>query len=197
MKTHFTRFAYCFLFVFAVASCNNSDPTDPSANDQALAEKEMELKEKQKQIDELEKELEVESSTLPPEVPEPVKDEGDLSGKHNLTLQWISWNAPGKVTFTPTGKDEYRITGEQIGSKSNEECPECYLHIQGTIVKISPKVLRFTGFIESSVYHIQNGEPCIKEGTFDFVATGNRKYWRCQNMEGCDGVTDYVDIYFK
>ena len=29
-----------------------------------------------------------------------------------------------------------------------------------------------------------------------FRVTQNRKYWRLQQMEVCDGLTDYVDIYF-
>ena len=87
------------------------------------------------------------------------------------------------------------MEGLQKGNKS-DECPECYLKIKGTIIEITSKKLTFTGRIESSIYHIQDGKPCIKEGTFDFVSTKNRKYWRCRNMNGCDGVTDYVDIYF-
>jgi len=202
MKNHFKQFpAYCLL-ILIFTSCNNSENNDASEKELALQKKEVELKEKELAIQE--KEIKLDSirnanqQDLNTDIEtETVKDENDLSGKHNLTLQWISWQAPGKVTFTPIGKDEYKIEGQQKGTKSNTECSECYLNIQGTIEKISPKVLRFTGFIESSVPYIQNGEPCIKEGTFDFVSTGSRKYWRCQNMDGCDGVTDYVDIYFK
>ena len=36
------------------------------------------------------------------------------------------------------------------------------------------------------------------KGTFNFVATGNRKYWRMQEMENpVDECVDYIDIYFK
>ena len=27
-------------------------------------------------------------------------------------------------------------------------------------------------------------------------ATGQRRYWRLQNIEACNGLADYVDIYF-
>ena len=56
--------------------------------------------------------------------------------------------------------------------------------------------MQFTGRIESSVSYIQNGLPCIKEGNYTFKSTQGRKYWRLQEMDGCEGVTDYVDIYF-
>jgi hypothetical protein len=120
----------------------------------------------------------------------------ELAGIHDLTLQWISWEDRGRITFTSIGKDKYTVEGIQDGIKTKGECKVCYLKIKGVIEKITSENLKFTGKIESSVHFIDSGNPCIKEGTFSFVATGNRKYWRCQNMEGCDGVTDYIDIYF-
>lgn len=120
---------------------------------------------------------------------------GALAGKHALTIQWISWDKPGEITFTSIGNDKYEVEGSQMGEKSGE-CPDCYLKIKGVVTEITPKKLEFTGIIKSSIYHIQDGEVCTKEGTFDFLSTQDRKYWRCQKMDGCDGVTDYVDIYF-
>lgn len=200
MKIHLSLFISAFATIIFTTSC--SENTDNSQKEAELQQKEAELNQKeialnakQLQLDSIENEQKNNSNTKAEE--KEVKDKNDLSGQHNLTLQWISWQAPGKVNFTPIGEDEYEIEGQQKGRKTNNECPDCYLNIKGTISKINPKVLRFTGRIESSVHHIQNGEPCIKEGTFDFVSTGSRKYWRCQNMNGCDGVTDYVDIYFK
>ena len=199
MKIHFTLFITAFATIIFTTSCENTDNSQKEVELQQkeaeLNQKEIDLKEKQLHLDSIENAQKNNSNT---EVEEKeVKDENDLSGQHNLTLQWISWQAPGKVNFTPIGEDEYEIEGQQEGRKTNDECPDCYLNIKGKILKINAKILRFTGRIESSVHHIQNGEPCIKEGTFDFVSTGSRKYWRCQNMNGCDGVTDYVDIYFK
>ena len=197
-----------FLFLFSpfvlFYSCTDkTEKNDLIEKEFTLQKKEIELKAKELALSE--KQLKLDSientKSQPIQVPnfEPsIKKEGeDLAGNHNLTLQWISWQAPGKVTFTPISKDHYKIKGEQKGRKSNDECQNCFLTIDGTIEKLTPKSLRFTGKIESSIHHIQNGDPCVKEGTFDFISTGSRKYWRCQNMDGCDGVTDYVDIYFQ
>lgn len=120
-----------------------------------------------------------------------------IKGRHKLSLQWISWDDFGYIDFKRIGDKVYKVDGFQDGNKSNGECDNCYLKINGEISQISENVLSFTGKIESSVYHIQNGTPCIKEGTFEFKSVGGRKYWRCQNMNGCDGVTDYIDIYFE
>jgi hypothetical protein len=36
----------------------------------------------------------------------------------------------------------------------------------------------------------------VRDGSYEFRITGRRRYWRLQQMEQCDGLTDYVDIYF-
>jgi hypothetical protein len=133
--------------------------------------------------------------SLPATEDSPEVAAGRLAGAHSLSLQWISWDKPGTITFKTIGENKYAVEGEQLGAKG-DECPECYLRVKGTITEVSPRKLSFTGTIETSVYHIQDGAPCVKEGTFDFLATGSRKYWRSQNQQGCEGVTDYVDIYF-
>jgi hypothetical protein len=120
----------------------------------------------------------------------------ELAGNHDLTLQWISWEDRGSITFIPIDQDKYRVEGYQDGNKVKAKCQGCYLKIKGIIEEVSLENLKFTGRIETSVHFIDSGNPCIKEGTFNFVAKGNRKYWRCQNMDGCEGVTDYIDIYF-
>ena len=119
-----------------------------------------------------------------------------LIGRHKLSLQWISWTYFGYVDFVKTDFNTYSISGYQDGNKSKGECDGCYLKINGVIKKINDKELQFTGRIESSVSYIQNGLPCIKEGNYTFKSTQGRKYWRLQEMDGCEGVTDYVDIYF-
>jgi hypothetical protein len=118
----------------------------------------------------------------------------DLSGKHKLTLQWISFTEPGSVVFKKTAKDNYSIEGEQLGRKG---CDSCYVKISGKVVCADAKTLKFTGRIETSVDILSAGEPCIKEGEYIFKATGTRKYWRCQDMKSCGNETSYVDIYFK
>ena len=48
------------------------------------------------------------------------------------------------------------------------------------------------------ISHINGGKPCAREGAMTFKITGKRRYWRLQEMNNpCDGVTDYVDIFFR
>lgn len=113
-------------------------------------------------------------------------------GRHALTLQWISWDKPGSVMIKQHTDGWYTVEGGQNGENGN------YLKIKGRIRPINDRELEFEGTIESSIDHINGGEPCIRTGTKYFKATGTRKYWRLQDMINCVGgnVTDYVDIYF-
>jgi hypothetical protein len=40
------------------------------------------------------------------------------------------------------------------------------------------------------------GRKCMKDGGSEFAITQDRKYWRMPEFEWCDGLTDYIDIYF-
>ncbi|MCU0353869.1 MAG: hypothetical protein MUD08_09065 [Cytophagales bacterium] len=113
-------------------------------------------------------------------------------GKHNLTLQWISWDVPGTaVVSQKNGK--YFIKGNQKSKTSSDS-----LYIEGELKVVNSRELLFTGKIVTHVASIHSGQPCVKEGEYHFKATGTRKYWRLQEMESCEGnnVVDYVDIYF-
>jgi len=114
-------------------------------------------------------------------------------GIHNLSLQWISWNILGEAEIKHLGDNKYSIVGEQRNSDNSD-----YLKINGTLKPISAKRLIFEGIVESQIEHLNQGQPCVKEGTKIFESTKNRKYWRMQDMENCEGgmVVDYVDIYF-
>ncbi|MBR4924192.1 MAG: hypothetical protein IKZ61_00390 [Prevotella sp.] len=114
-------------------------------------------------------------------------------GRHMLSLQWISWDYFGSCNITKEADGKLRCKGEQL-SRENDD----YLRIDGEITIVDAKHLIFNGTIASKIYHINGGKECLREGTFDFEATQNRKFWRLQQMENpCDPCTDYVDIYFK
>ena len=121
----------------------------------------------------------------------PVKEDDSFTGKHALTLQWISWDQPGSVTIIPAENGWYTITGRQA---KNDD----YLRITGRIKPVNEKELEFEGEIETRVSHLNNGEPCLKTGKKIFKATGSRQYWRLQDMSNCENSStlDYVDIYF-
>lgn len=114
-------------------------------------------------------------------------------GTHYLSLQWISWDELGEAEIEYLGDNKYSIVGEQRNPDNND-----YLKINGTLEPISDKKLIFEGVVESQIEHLNQGEPCVKEGIKIFESTKNRKYWRMQDMENCEGgmVLDYVDVYF-
>lgn len=113
-------------------------------------------------------------------------------GTHNFTLQWISWDQPGKVQIKKNSDGTYAISGKQTGKDGD------FATIEGTLTVVKFTELTFTGKIQTKYSGVNNGEVCDKTGTYHFLAKGARKYWRLQEMDNCEGnnVVDYVDIYF-
>lgn len=120
--------------------------------------------------------------------------ENVLLGSHPLTLQWIGWDHPGTIDFYKE-LDLIICKGEQLSKENDTD----FLKIDGIIEEIvNEKEFVFRGTIITKVNYINGGEECVREGSFRFKATGTRKYWRMREMDNpCEGVTDYVDIYFK
>lgn len=114
-------------------------------------------------------------------------------GIHNLTLQWISWDKPGKVHIKKQPDGTYTVKGEQRGDNGD------FVTIDGTLTVVTFSELTFNGKIQTKYNNVNNGEVCDKTGTYHFLAKGARKYWRLQEMDNCEGnnVVDYVDIYFN
>ncbi len=114
-------------------------------------------------------------------------------GKHGISLQWISWDQLGEAEIKSLSNGTYHIAGEQTNPKNDD-----YLKIEGTLEPISKNELKFVGTVITQSESVNNGKPCSKDGEQLFLSTKNRKYWRMQNMENCEGgmVVDYVDIYF-
>ena len=63
------------------------------------------------------------------------------------------------------------------------------------MLRISPRSFTFRGRIVITDAP-DRGRNCVRDGTYEFRATGQRRYWRLQDIEACDGLADYVDIYF-
>ncbi len=115
-----------------------------------------------------------------------------LLGKHKLSLQWISWDYFGSASVVDR-KGVYSLKGEQKGRGNTD-----LVRIDGTVKSIAAREFVFDGTIVTQVSHINGGEPCTREGEMTFRITGKRKYWRLQQIDNpCDGVADYVDIYFR
>jgi hypothetical protein len=115
------------------------------------------------------------------------------TGEHALTLQWIGFDNPGTCNFELEAEGVFYV----VGSQKNETGDE--LSIDGTLTMQGNAHLLFNGVIKSKIDHLNNGEVCIREGEYNFKATGTRKYWRLQEMDNCEegNVVDYIDIYFK
>lgn len=120
-----------------------------------------------------------------------------LVGEHALTLQWLGWgdlSQAGRLVVQDRGNTLW-AEGEQRGRGENEGD---YLKMSGTIVSASKDGFVFEGDILIRVHHNANGEECKRSGRFTFKTRAGRKYWRLQEMDNpCDGVTDYVDVYFR
>jgi hypothetical protein len=117
-----------------------------------------------------------------------------LLGRHNLSLQWISWDYFGTATVTNRG-GTFHLKGSQRGRGAQKGD---YVTIDGVITSIDAKEFAFSGKITTRISHINNGEPCERDGEFTFRITGKRKYWRMQQIDNpCDEAADYVDIYFR
>jgi len=130
--------------------------------------------------------------------------ERKVVGKHMLSLQWISWESFGTVEIKKEADGTFSCRGEQMarkckrGTEQGNIDNDDYVKLDGTITIVDDTHLVFNGEIRTKVYHINHGEEVLRQGTFNFVATQNRKFWRMQEMlNPVDECTDYVDIYFK
>jgi hypothetical protein len=108
-----------------------------------------------------------------------------------ISLQWIGFDKPGDARITKLENDWYTIKGEQ--TNSNNE----YLKIDGKLKKLNENQVAFEGTIITFVKYNNDGKPCEKTGRQIFLKKGDRKYYRLQNMNNCEGgrLVDYVDIY--
>lgn len=112
-----------------------------------------------------------------------------LRRNSGITLQWISFEsaARGHLTVSERGRRVHLRGAQRMGGGE--------LTLDGDVVEIGARSFTFQGEISIA------GTPdatrnCLRDGTYEFRVTGKRRYWRLQQMEVCDGLTDYVDIYF-
>lgn len=127
-----------------------------------------------------------------PSAPTIVGDPAALARlRHNggITLQWISWDYRGRVRVSET-RGRVHLSGSQ-----RERRGDGRLELEGDVVEIGPNSFTFRGHI-GIMDTPDPGRACMRDGEFEFRITGRRRYWRLQQMEQCDGLTDYVDIYF-
>ena len=116
--------------------------------------------------------------------------EQKLLGKHMFSLQWISWEKFGTANIT-------RKDGGGLYIDALQELNGDYVILKGDVRVANAREFTVIGELVTRVHHINGGEPCTRNETFTFKATGTRKYWRMQEMVNpCDNVADYVDVFF-
>lgn len=114
-----------------------------------------------------------------------------LQGNSGISLQWIGFDTAtrGRV-IVRTGGDTVHLSGAQQAAHGAGR-----VTIEGDIGMIDARSFTFRGRIAITDTP-DVGRRCLRDGTFVFRATGQRRYWRLQQLEACDGLTDYVDIFF-
>lgn len=106
-----------------------------------------------------------------------------------ITLQWISWDYRGSISvWDEQGTIHLRGSQDESGGPGR-------LEIDGEVREIGADYFVFDGRI-SIVETPDRGRRCEADKLWRFAITQNRPYWRLREFEWCDGLTDYVDIYF-
>jgi TIR domain len=112
-----------------------------------------------------------------------------LKASRGIAVQWISWDYLGRLNVTDSD-GIIHLEGSQIEQKGPGR-----LELSGDVVSIDRDSFTFKGRINILQAPGDRAE-CRRDGVFEFRITGSRHYWRLQQMEACDGLTDYVDIFF-
>ena len=113
---------------------------------------------------------------------------GRLLANKGVTLQWISWDQRGTANARMVG-DEVLLTAAQAKSRAGR------LFLDGRVTEIGADYFTFRGTIRIEDAP-DAGRRCEATKDWRFAVTQNRPYWRLREFEWCDGLTDYVDIYF-
>lgn len=115
---------------------------------------------------------------------------GRLLRNKGVTLQWIDWNTRGTATVTREANGLWHLRAAQVQAGGPGR-----LYLDGDVTEIGADYFTFEGTIRIKDTP-DAGRFCEKRKTWHFAVTQNRPYWRLREFEWCDGLTDYVDIYF-
>jgi len=112
-----------------------------------------------------------------------------LRANKGVTLQWIGWNDRGTASVTDNaGNLTLRAAQAQPNGPGR-------LYLDGTVTEIGADYFVFDGTIRITDTP-DAGRTCEADKVWHFAVTQNRPYWRLREFEWCDGLTDYIDIYF-
>ena len=121
-----------------------------------------------------------------------IRSEADaqrLLANKGVTLQWIDWNTRGSVAVSRNA-GLWSLRGSQGDANGKGR-----LYLDGNITEIGDGYFTFDGTIRITDTP-DPGRLCEKDKTWHFAVTQGRSYYRLREFEWCDGLTDYVDIYF-
>ena len=111
-----------------------------------------------------------------------------LMANKGVTLQWIDWNTRGSANVRWQG-ETLLLTAAQASSGGGR------LFLDGVVEEVGRDYFTFRGTIRIEDTP-DAGRRCEANKSWHFAVTQNRPYWRLREFEWCDGLTDYVDLYF-
>jgi len=118
-----------------------------------------------------------------------------LLGPHKFQLHWISFfdrRKFGDLTVTDR-QGLLVIHGVQRDHQTGD-----FVELDGIVTRVEDRTFDFRGRIVTRVSHINDGEPCLREGDMTFAIKGKRRFWRLQQMQNpCNEVVDYIDIFLR
>ncbi len=117
------------------------------------------------------------------------RDAKRLRTAQGVTVQWIDWDRRGDVHVSRGSDGVWRINGLQRGDGGR-------LAVDGVITEIGEDYFLLDGRIVISGTP-DKGRLCVQDKVWRFEVTQDRTYYRLREFEWCDGLTDYVDIYFS
>lgn len=112
-----------------------------------------------------------------------------LLANKGASLQWIDWNTRGQAVVTP-GQALWTLRAAQTAPDRKGR-----MILDGAILEVGEGYFTFRGTIRIADTP-DAGRMCEATKTWHFAVTQNRKYYRLREFEWCDGLTDYIDIYF-
>ena len=107
-----------------------------------------------------------------------------------MTLQWLSWDYRGPVRATMRGRTLW-LEGRQLARGGGSGA----VTLSGWVREVGARHFILMGTVTITDTP-DVGRNCVRNGEMRFQVTQNRRYWRMQRMSECDGLTDYVDVYF-
>ena len=112
-----------------------------------------------------------------------------LRANKGVTLQWIDWNTRG-TAFVKVEQGRWTLRAAQAEAGGPGR-----LFLEGRVTEIGRDYFLFEGTVQ--ILNTPDvGRNCERHGRWRFAVTQNRPYWRLREFEWCDGLTDYIDIYF-